>query len=288
MNSKSLTINHPPLIIAKRLENLLANTGDMALKRRARRIIEEIDPQPGDRILEIGCGDGFYLHLLINLGIKSLKVTGVDIDENALNSARENLKDKNVKLINADVMKRLPFGDNSFDKIIMSEVCEHLSDDVKGLKEAKRVLRNEGILVVTVPNHNYPFLWDPINWILEHFFGTHIKSGFWAGLWNQHLRLYKPDEIEDSIEKAGLKAKGNESLTWWCLPFNHYLVNLGAIILARSNSRNIVTMGANKFESNQDQSILPQLYFYIAKKVDLLNNVLPQKYGVSVLLKAYK
>ena len=67
-----------------RLKDLLANTGDMALKRRARRIIEEIDPRPGDNILEIGCGDGFYLHLLSSLGVKDLNITGVDIDKEAL------------------------------------------------------------------------------------------------------------------------------------------------------------------------------------------------------------
>ena len=93
-------------------------------------------------------------------------------------------------------MKRLPFKAEFFDKVMMSEVAEHLPDDVKGLKEVKRLLKKAGILILTVPNHNYPFFWDPLNWTLEHFWGTHIKSGFWSGLWNQHLRLYKPDEIK--------------------------------------------------------------------------------------------
>src|SRR3989344_3027082 len=183
----------------KILSLLLKNTCDMALKRRAKEIIEEINPSEGERILEVGCGDGNYLHLLSSMGFKRLSLIGVDIDENSLKSAKRNLKGRRIKLLKADVLGKLPFAANTFDKIIMSEVCEHLSDDVKGLTEVKRVLRKGGILVVTVPNHNYPLLWDPVNWILEHFFNTHVSSGFWAGLWNQHLRLYKPHEIKKSV-----------------------------------------------------------------------------------------
>jgi len=114
--TKKLTINRN----RKKLDKLLTNTGDMALKRRARRIIEEIDPRSGDKILEIGCGDGFYFHLLSNLGIKNLQLHGVDIDENALKSAKKNLKGKKVKFMASDVMKKLPYKDGEFDKIIMS------------------------------------------------------------------------------------------------------------------------------------------------------------------------
>ena len=60
--------------IQKRLANLLSNTGDMALKRRAGKIISSLDPKENDKILEVGCGDGYYLHLLLNLGIRNLNL----------------------------------------------------------------------------------------------------------------------------------------------------------------------------------------------------------------------
>jgi len=268
---------------------LLENTGDMALKRRARRIVEEIDPQRGDKILEIGCGDGFYLHLLSNLGVNNLNLTGVDIDENALESARKNLKGRGIELKKADVIKRLPFEDNSFDKIIMSEVCEHLLNDVKGLKEARRVLKKGGTLVVTVPNHNYPFLWDPLNWILEHFFGTHIKSGFWAGLWNQHLRLYKPQEIKKNVEKAGLKVEKANSLTYWCLPFNHNLMHLAARKLYGRKLSPTIAVAVSKYEKKSNRPPLVEFAFGLVNMVDKLNNYYkPKNSGVGVIVSCYK
>ncbi len=285
-----LSINHYSSTIAKRLDALLANTGDMALKRRARRIIEEINPQPGDKILDIGCGDGFYLHLLSNLGVKDLDLTGVDVDENALKSARVNLKGKKVKLIKGDLMKRLPLKANSFSKIIMSEVCEHLPDDVKGLKEVKRVLRKRGTLVITVPNANYPFFWDPVNWVLEHFFSTHIKTGFWAGIWNQHLRLYKPEEIERVVKKAGFKVEKIESLTWWCLPFNHNLLHFAARKLyGGSMSRNLA-QAVSKYEIRKKRKpFIIEFAFKIVNLVDRLNDLWQLKErGVGIFIKAEK
>ena len=270
----------------KKLEKLLSNTGDMALKRRARRIIEEIDPQPKDRILEVGCGDGFYFHLLSNLGIKNISLTGCDVDNNALKSAKRNLKGKKIKLLYADLMKKLPFKSQSFNKIIMSEVAEHLQDDVKGLKEAKRVLKKGGILVVTVPNANYPFFWDPVNWTLEHLFLTHIKEGFWAGIWNQHLRLYKPEEIEKAVKKAGFKVEKVESMTFWCLPFNHNLMHYAAKKLYGGGLDEKTSKSISKFETKRKSSKLSiKFAFDAVNTTDKLNDILSfNNWGVGVIV----
>ncbi len=273
----------------KKLNILLQNVGDMALKRRARRIIEEINPQKGDRILEVGCGDGFYLHLITNLGVKEIKLTGIDIDQNALNAAKRNLRGKGVKLIKANLMEKLPFEGNSFNKIIMSEVCEHLPDDIKGLKEVKRVLNKGGILVATVPNHNYPFFWDPVNWILEHFFNTHIKKGFWAGIWNQHIRLYSQDEIKKVAVKAGFKVKKIEAITYWCLPFNHNLINLIARKLYSGNISPKLKVSMSKYQKNPRRPFLINFAFFLVNSIDRLNDYLsPKNSGVGILIKASK
>lgn len=273
--------------IKSKLDRLLANTGDMALKRRAKRIIEELNPQDGDKILDVGCGDGYYLYLLSNLGLK-LRLVGTDFDPRALESARKNLKGKRILLIKANLMKRLPFANNSFDKVVMSEVVEHLPDDAKGLKEVYRILKLGGVLCLSVPNANYPFLWDPVNWVSEHLFGTHIKSGFWAGIWSQHLRLYKPEEIEKVIEGAGFKVLATQSFTFWCLPFNHYLINLGARCLASKSNLTLIK-GASKFSTNTSRSFITNTFFLISQLIDQLNTLLPIKnQGVSIVLKATK
>lgn len=275
--------------IHNKLVKLLENTGDMALKRRARRIIEEIDAQSGDRILEVGCGDGFYLHLLSNMGIRKLKLVGVDFNPMALASAKKNLVRKRVTLKCADLMKKIPFKPESFDKIIMSEVAEHLPDDVKGLKEVRRVLKKGGILVLTVPNKNYPFFWDPVNWILEHTTGKHIKEGFWAGLWNQHLRLYKPNEIKKSVEKAGFKVEKIESMTWWCLPFNHNLMHYAAVKLYGGSLSPVMAKVVSKYEIKIKRPFLIEFAFQIVNGVDRLNDYFqPKESGVGVLVKAMR
>src|SRR5258705_895717 len=142
--------------ITKKITQLLENVGDMALKRRARRMLEELELQDGNVILDAGCGDGFYLHLLSKLG--KFQITGLDFDKNALKSAKKNLNGvKNVKIIHGSVMD-LPFKSNTFHKVVLTEGAEHLPDDLKGLKEVYRVLKPGGILVLTVPNPNYPYL----------------------------------------------------------------------------------------------------------------------------------
>ncbi len=272
--------------IDKKLAKLLANTGDMALKRRARRIIEELNPGDGDKILDVGCGDGYYLHLLSNLGLK-LKLTGIDSDPNALKSAKKNLRHKKVRLIEVDLMKKLPFPSNYFDKAVMSEVAEHLPDDIRGLREVFRVLKPGGILCLSVPNANYPFLWDPVNWTLEHLFGTHIKSGFWAGIWNQHIRLYKPLQIQKVAEKAGFKILGLESLTFWCLPFNHNLVHLVARGLYGGGFSKHVTESISKYKTHPKKPFLISLAFGFANAIDRLNDIYqPKRKGVGVFVKA--
>ncbi len=272
----------------RRLEKLLANTGDMALKRRARRIIEELAPEDGDKILDVGCGDGYYLYLLSNLGLR-LKLIGADFNEKALVSASRNLRGKKIKLVKADLMRGLPFDPESFDKVVMSEVVEHLPNDVKGLTEVKRTLKKGGTLVLTVPNHNYPLLWDPVNWALEHLFRTHISRGFWSGIWNQHLRLYYPEEIENVSEKAGFKVGYRESLTWWCLPFNHNLVNLVARNLYGGRLPHELRASIDKFQDPSKKPFLISLAFKLVNTIDRLNDLYnPKSSGVGVLVKAYK
>lgn len=271
--------------IQNNLGYLLATVGDMALKRRASNIIVGLDLHDGEKVLEVGCGNGYYLSLLNRVGIK-LDLTGVDIDQLALNDAIKFIGDNKVKVILANAAK-LPFKDNSFDKVVMSEVIEHVDEEKKVLQEIYRVLKKGGILTLTTCNIDYPFFWDPINFFLQHFFNTHIKAGFWAGIWNQHTRLYKKEQIEKIIKQSKFEIKQSKSLTSWCIPFNHYVVNLIAILFYSNKLPKNLASGMNKFQNNK-QPFLVKSVFGLINLVDKLNDLLPQDYGVSIFVKAQK
>ena len=270
---------------ARKLDRLLSNVGDMSLKRRARRIIEEINPTDGDKIMDLGCGTGYYLFLLSSLPV-SLKLTGLDNDKKALDEAKESLKGKKIHFILED-SHRLPFKENFFDKVVASEVLEHLNNDEQTLKEIYRILKPNGLLVVSTPSINYPFFWDPINWILQHFFGAHIKKGFFSGIWNQHLRLYKLENLKRKFIKAGFEVEIIEELTFWCLPFNHYLVNIVARLLYDVKISNTIADKLSKFKDTKKPTLI-NMVFKCINWIDSLNVYFPQKSGVNIFIKAKK
>lgn len=96
------------------------------------------------RILDIGCNNGLYLYLLKNLG---WQVWGVEIDKNACKFAKE--LDINIfhgKLEDAD------FPESFFDVVRFNQVFEHIADPKKTIKEARRVLKKDGKIYISVPN----------------------------------------------------------------------------------------------------------------------------------------
>ncbi len=268
-----------------RLDQSLVTVGDMALKRRARNIVLCLELKDGDKVLEVGCGNGYYLSLLNRLG-KKITLTGIDNDKLALADAKKFIDDNRVRLNFADAAK-LPFSTNSFDKILMSEVIEHVQDEKIVLSEVYRVLKPGGIFALTTCNIEYPFLWDPINWILQHLFGTHIEKGFWAGIWNQHTRLYKKGKIRNLVGEPGFKVEICKSLTFWCLPFNHYIVNLIAKLFYTNKLPSAISKGLNKFKNNK-QPLLINLGFKLVNLLDKLNDLFPMEEGVAIFIKAKK
>ena len=269
----------------KFLNELLSTVGDMALKRRAKRIVEELELTEREKVLEVGCGNGYYLNLLNKLGF-NLTLVGIDNDELALKDARKFIRNGEVKLILADANK-LPLEENSFDKVIISEVIEHVESEQKVLSEIYRVLKPGGIMVLTTCNIDYPFLWDPANFCLQRLFKTHIKSGFWAGIWNQHLRLYKINTLNELIKRSKFKIEESEFLTRWCLPFNHYLVNFVARLFYQGSLPKGISKGLNKFEKEKGP-LLVRTIFWLVNTYDRLNDLFPGKNGVSIFVKGRK
>ncbi len=204
------------------IEHMTRNEADMAFKKRVETIFEWIEPQDEDVILDMPCGRGFYLNMLRYAS--GCRLVGAELDWPVLLKAQQNVGHlPDISLNNANIYA-LPYADNVFDSVILSEILEHIEDDVAGLREIYRVLKPGGVVAITVPNANYPFWWDPINKSLETVLNTHIGSGPLAGIWANHVRLYTADQLRSSVLAADFVVEEERAFTHYSFPFIHNLV----------------------------------------------------------------
>jgi SAM-dependent methyltransferase len=204
------------------IAHMTRNEADMAFKKRVQTVFEWIAPTDDMLILDFPCGRGFYLNMLRYA--TGARLVGAELDWDVLKKAVRNVGHLPDVALSCGNVYHMPFPDNTFDAVIMSEILEHIDRDEDALREAWRVLKPGGVMVATVPNADYPFLWDPINRTLEWVFRTHIGSGPLAGLWANHVRLYWRDDLRAVVERAGFTVEAERSFTHTSFPFIHNLV----------------------------------------------------------------
>jgi SAM-dependent methyltransferase len=129
---------------AESLDHLLEVAARSPLTRFIERFVS-----PGDRVLEGGCGLGQYVRYFAERGVH---IVGVDFSEQAVATHRRAFPDSDVRV--ADVAA-LPFSDGSFDVYLSLGVIEHYRDGGQEiLAEARRVLADAGVLVLSTPYVN--------------------------------------------------------------------------------------------------------------------------------------
>jgi len=139
-----------------------------------------LDPRPGDRILEVGCGGGALLSRLAAMGLRD--VVGVDWLRTSVDLARQ--RDSRTTVVRGDACA-LPFSDARFDKAVAQHLIEHFEDTNEVLSEWRRVLRPGGLLVIVTPNLAFPhqeWFADPTH---RHIFtridlGNHLARAEYA------------------------------------------------------------------------------------------------------------
>lgn len=99
------------------------------------------------KILDAGCGDGVLTYLIRKKGFKSF---GLDISEEGIHFAKKIINDEKINF-SVGSLYNMPYEDNTFDVIFSSEVIEHLKHPELFLKEAKRILKNRGQLILSTP-----------------------------------------------------------------------------------------------------------------------------------------
>jgi ubiquinone/menaquinone biosynthesis C-methylase UbiE len=115
-------------------------------------LTEPLKLKPGDRMLDLGCGQGQTLvHILKKL--KNGKAYGFDLSENLLAVAEKYLSkyivNGKLELIKGNATEKLPFKDKFFDKIVCHNVLECIPDKVSFVNECFRMLKKDGTLVLS-------------------------------------------------------------------------------------------------------------------------------------------
>lgn len=111
-----------------------------------RRLLEQVNLQPGQRALDLGCGTG-TLTVMLKQSVPGAQVTGLDGDEQVLAIAREKARQSGLDISwDFGLAYELPYPESSFDVVLSSLVIHHLTrpDKVRTFREANRVLRPGG------------------------------------------------------------------------------------------------------------------------------------------------
>ncbi len=203
-----------------------------------------------DSILDLGCGTGNIAKYFIDNGF--LNVSVADMHLNGLKYARSNGISNCYKF---DILKP-PFEDE-FDAICMFDVIEHIQEDKHVLDNVRKMLKNKGKIVITVPAHQW--LWSKLDEI----------SG--------HKRRYTKQQIKELMKNSGFTK----------LYVRYFFISLVSLLYLRKilmdkksnlNLKNIeeIELKINPF--------LNQLLLSIVRLENLINPIIPNWFGGSLLV----
>jgi dolichol-phosphate mannosyltransferase len=172
-------------------------------RKRYNVVMDMLDNK--DRVLDIGCGSSKI--------IKDIpQMVGLDINHRTLRY----LSKDGYKVVEGDITS-LPFKDGSFETVICSQVIEHIPQEKFDLKEIKRVLQKDGILILGTPDYDRK-LWHIVEWI----YGKVIPNGYAE----QHITHYTYDGLKKMLEDDG----------WQVIDFK-YVYGMELVIKAKKTDK---------------------------------------------------
>lgn len=172
------------------------NIFDGIFRARAR----SLEPfRGGGRLLEVGCAHGFLLDHLRSLGYR---VSGVEVSPLAADYAGNTLKLD----VRRGSLASAGFESGTFDVVMMLDVLEHLHRPGEALREAGRILRPEGVLLVQCP-------WELTHWeeVMEAFLRGRKTGCIVPDAVPAHLYFFSPRTLEAMLGEGGFRVVRRES-----------------------------------------------------------------------------
>ena len=204
------------------------------------------------KALNLGCGEGDYDPLILKYvdHLSSCDINAADIA-----FAQEINKDFPNLTYQVEDACQLTIPDQSIDILISTEVIEHVGDSAQMMAEIARVLKPEGLAIISFPSIDFPFTYDPINRILS-FFNKKIPLGAYAF---GHDRLIDSKEIKAWAKKLDLELIEEQNLGNYIVGLTEmYWVGIFQKIL-KPNAANLSTNSSPKIGGIRPSHKKPQL-----------------------------
>lgn len=163
---------------------------DCTTLERKRQLLSVLSSHinPGDAVLDLGCGGGQFTTLLKDAGYNAI---GMDLSASAIEMAQRNHPGVPYKVLNSD--SSIPAEDASYEAVWTTEVIEHVLDVHGFLSEINRVLKSEGLLILTTPYHG--FLKNLLIVLLK--FDRHFDPE------GSHIRFFDKKGLERCLNTSG-------------------------------------------------------------------------------------
>jgi ubiquinone/menaquinone biosynthesis C-methylase UbiE len=149
-------------------------------RKRVKTIFKLMDVRDADFILEIGCGAGNVIEKA-----SRGRLFGIDLSSSILRKAKKQLN-QNVNLFQGDA-QNLPCKNKVFQRVICSEVLEHLLEPSVALSEMKRVLATRGVAIISIPNET----------LINRIKGILIRLGIFRWFMDRQGRYAQPEKMDE-------------------------------------------------------------------------------------------